>query len=128
MKRLLLIALLGTFSSVAWGPENKPKLGDAYGVAALRFVIARNAEQDKSAPLLNELEAQISSDAEESSYNGILTVIRADRDRNKAINTDNGGGMTISRYYEMRQACYDSLKTNLKRRDASMPKECTEAQ
>jgi hypothetical protein len=98
-------------------------------VAAMRFVIAWNDEQDKSAPLLNELEAQISSEAEQSSYNGILTVIRADRDRNKAINTGNGSGMTISKYYEMRQACYDSLKANLKHRDASLPKECgTETQ
>ena len=101
------------------------KLGDAYGVAAIRFVNAWSSDQSAAWPTLSELEAQISSDAEQASYDGIVKIVKADRAANFAINSKPGATMAdINAYYATRQPCYDALKTNLKHRDGTIPAEC----
>lgn len=102
-----------------------PKLGDPYSVAAIRFVNEWIEDQDKAWPTLSELEAQISSDPEQASFDGITKIAKADRDKNFAINSDpKSTAADIAAYYASRQPCYAALKTNLKHREGTIPVEC----
>jgi hypothetical protein len=128
MKTLISIAITVLVLVASALTQTAPalKLGDAYGVAAIRFVNAWMEDQDKAYPTLKELEAQISSDSEQASYDGIATkIVKADRDKNYAINSDPKSTQAdIAAYYASRQPCYADLKTNLKHRDGAIPATC----
>jgi len=124
------------------------KIGDAYGVAAMRAIIRYMAhDQDTSDPgllsLLDELEAQISSPAEQSSYDDIRSILKARDDKWDNLiapvkDVLKSSGINDSRitslrkqadqdfvqYKASRLPCLIALKTNLKHRDGTIPQEC----
>jgi hypothetical protein len=143
---VLVLALTGsTFAQTA------PKLSDAYGVAAVRTAIQFVNDWDKAGALLNELEAQITSPAEQESYDGLLVLLRKIRNGQRAVNEKLDARLktvpeypTISiaerqarlnkvfaqaeadnaAYAASLQPCFLALKTNLQHRDGTMPAEC----
>lgn len=113
---LLLTACCLAQSRVAAIP-----IGDAYGVAAMRVVIAtqgnmsEDAGKQKVFDLLQELEAQITSPAEQASFDAILNALTSGN-----IHLD---GRT---YFNpgLRPQCRADLKYALKHRDGTTPTAC----
>jgi len=135
MKKIaILILLTGCVQA------QSSKIGDAYGVAAMRTIIAREAVRDH-APLLVELEAQISSPAEQASYDGIVSVLQRSEDERKSIvapavaaskahlpteELEKQEDAQLAKWRASWNVCFEALKTNLKRRDGAIPKECND--
>jgi hypothetical protein len=86
MKKLLVIVVLILACAGAGFSQTTTKLGDAYGVAAVRVAIQFVNNWDKSGALLNELEAQITGPAEQSSYDVMLSVFAKARIGQRAVN------------------------------------------
>ncbi len=135
MKKIaILILLTGCIQA------QTDKIGDAYGVAAMRTIIAREAVRDHE-PLLTELEAQISSPAEQASYDGIVSVLQRSENERVAIvapvvAATRSNSMTselkqqeesqLARWRASWTLCFEALKANLKHRDGVIPKECND--
>lgn len=129
------------------------KLGDAYATAALRAIITKQNPTDLTKfeenirKALEEMEAQVSSPAEQKSFDGIkelfddsksfihFMVLSAATERElKTFNRSLSGSdpeykesddaSARTSLADAEKPCYDALKANLKRRDGTMPKEC----
>ena len=132
------LALVGS----AFSQTKSAKIGDAYGVAAVRTAIQFVNDWDKSGALLNELEAQITNPAEQASYDGMLALLMKTRTGQKAVNDKYSslakeayainGTPEIYRQWKIANAayaaslqpCFTALKTNLQHRDGTIPQEC----
>jgi hypothetical protein len=136
--RHLLYALLLAVTAVSVRAQDT-KLGDAYGVAAVRAVIQFESDWDKAGQLLIELEAQISSPAEQASYDNILAVLKTVQTGQRRVNDAydycsqpntmntckwDAWKAANAAYAASIQPCFTALKTNLKRRDGTVPQEC----
>jgi hypothetical protein len=106
------------------------KLGDAYATAALRVLIAGTTSQEG----INEMEAQISSATEQKSFDEIKPILEGDMliqnfydkaaETARLLGSESQTAASFAQHIADRKPCWDALKTNLKRRDGTIPKEC----
>lgn len=120
---LYTVLLLAIFCSAQTPRTAAAPIGDAYGVAAMRVVIATQAPgrttrmavssdegKQKVLDLLQELEAQISSPAEQASYDGIVNALKLP-----------DSGLFLP---SLSSKCATDLKYLLKHRDGTIPTSC----
>ena len=116
------IAVTLALAGSAFSQTKSAKIGDAYGVAAMRYVIAvSNSKPDAiKAPLLDELQAQISSSAEQANYDGISSLDDVFYHNAPPMLSDDDRHVRSVLYH----SCLVAVKANLKRRDGIIPQEC----
>jgi hypothetical protein len=125
--------------------QPKNKISDGFGIAAIRFVNQQSLDRDKAGPLLEELEAQISSDTEKATFDGLVKLVAKVRTGQRNLNEHWGALISAEKsgsdkqheifaqaekenaLYELSlKPCYVALKTNFMHRDGTIPTLCTE--
>jgi hypothetical protein len=137
MKRFIGIALLTLALASSAVCQTTTKLGDAYGVAAMRVALSEQgvyytldqavAREKTLHSLMFELEVQISSPAEQASFDVFLAIQEKKRVEGQKESNTTDTSVMFDRMLLRDKAfvpCYAALETNLKHRDGTMPKEC----